>query len=93
MTESRTPPKKKTAITLPQEVLEQLKARETAGEIPSVSGHIQTLLQREQEAGEVDAVLARLFPAGRPKAEHLEWAARALGIGAGQSDAEQSSAA
>ncbi|QNS09467.1 hypothetical protein [Streptomyces xanthii] len=82
MTESRTPPKAKTAITLPQEVLDQLKARETAGEIPSVSGHIQTLLMREQEAAKVDAVLARLFPGERPGAEHLEWAAKALGVGA-----------
>lgn len=82
MTESRTPPKAKTAITLPQEVLDQLKARENAGEIPSVSGHIQTLLQREQEAAKVDAVLARLFPGERPAAEHLEWAAKALGAGA-----------
>ncbi|MEU9480747.1 hypothetical protein [Streptomyces sp. NPDC048191] len=80
MTE-KTPPKAKTAITLPQEVLDQLKARETAGEIPSVSGHIQTLLQREQEAAEVDAVLARLFPGKRPGTEHLEWAAKALGVG------------
>ncbi|MEV4042815.1 hypothetical protein [Streptomyces sp. NPDC049744] len=93
MTEPKTPPKKKTAITLPQEVLEQLKARETAGEIPSVSGHIQTLLQREQEAGEVDAVLSRLFPAERPQAEHLEWAARALGVSTQQGSAGQSSAA
>ncbi|MFD8385209.1 hypothetical protein ACFV2X_42955 [Streptomyces sp. NPDC059679] len=79
----------KIGISLPPEVLEQLKARETAGEIPSVSGHITTLLQREQEAAEVDAVLARLFPAGRPGDEHLEWAAKALGVGdsTGQSSA------
>ncbi|MGW9436734.1 hypothetical protein [Streptomyces sp. NPDC055607] len=83
MTEPKTPPKAKTAITLSQEVLDQLKARETAGEIPSVSGHIQTLLMREQEAAKVDAVLARLFPGERPDAEHLEWAAKALGGAAG----------
>ncbi|WP_281912430.1 hypothetical protein [Streptomyces olivaceus] len=89
MTDSKSPPKKKTAITLPPDVLEQLKAREIAGEIPSVSGHIQTLLQREQEAAEVDAVLARLFPGERPGPEHLEWAAKALGVGAstGESNA------
>ncbi|KUF17342.1 hypothetical protein [Streptomyces silvensis] len=79
MTEAKTPPKAKTAITLPQEVLDQLRARETAGEIPSVSGHIQKLLQREQEAAEVDAVLERLFPGERPGPEHLKWAAQALG--------------
>lgn len=82
MTNSKTPPKAKTAITIPQEVLDQLKEREAAGQISSVSGHITSLLQREQEAAEVDAVLARLFPGERPGAEHLEWAAKALGVGA-----------
>ncbi|RPK32414.1 hypothetical protein EES39_38670 [Streptomyces sp. ADI92-24] len=90
MTEPKNPPKAKTAITLPQEVLDQLKEREAAGQIASVSGHIQSLLQREQESTEVDAVLSRLFPDNRPGPEHEEWAARALGI---TGSTEQSSAA
>lgn len=89
MTDSKNPPKAKTAITIPQEVLDQLKEREAAGQISSVSGHITSLLQREQEAAEVDAVLARLFPGERPTVEHLDWAAKALGVStsAGQSSA------
>jgi hypothetical protein len=90
MTDSKSPPKAKTAITLPQEVLDQLKEREAAGQIPSVSGHIQSLLQRDRESAEVDAVLARLFPGNRPGPEHEEWAAKALGITGGTA---QSSAA
>jgi hypothetical protein len=90
MTESKSPPKAKTAITLPQEVLDQLKEREAAGQIPSVSGHITFLLEREQESAEVDAVLSRLFPGNRPSPEHEEWAAKALGVAG---SAEQSSAA
>jgi hypothetical protein len=82
-------PKARTAITLPPEVLQQLRDREQAGQIPSVSGHIQSLLQREQDSAEVDAVLLRLFPAERPSADHEVWAAKALGLadGAGQSSA------
>ncbi|MFF2926620.1 hypothetical protein ACIQ9Q_29440 [Streptomyces sp. NPDC094438] len=90
MTDSKNPPKAKTAITIPQEVLDQLKEREAAGQISSVSGHITSLLQREQEAAEVDAVLSRLFPGNRPGPEHEEWAAKALGV---TGSTEQSSAA
>jgi hypothetical protein len=70
----------KIGISLPPEEVEHLKARETAGEIPSVSGHIASLLQRERESAEVDSVLARLFPDNRPGPEHEAWAAKALGV-------------
>lgn len=79
----------KTAISLPQELLDHLEARKKAGEIPSLSGHIADLLQREKQASDVDATLARLFPGARPGPEHQAWADKALGVkgGAGKSAA------
>ncbi|MDW8804379.1 hypothetical protein P1P68_06120 [Streptomyces scabiei] len=70
----------KIGISLPPEELQHLKAREDAGEIKSVSGHITSLLQREREAAEVDTVLARLFPGNQPGPEHEAWAAKVLGV-------------
>jgi hypothetical protein len=88
MTENR-PQTAKTAISLPKELLDHLEERRKAGEIPSISGHIANLLQREQQAGEVDATLARLFPGEIPGPEHQAWADKALGVvgGAGKSAA------
>ena len=77
MTDARN--KKKTAISLDPELLDELREREDAGQIPSVSGHIQTLLERERAAARVDETLARLFPGQTPGPEHREWAAKALG--------------
>jgi hypothetical protein len=74
------PQTKKTAISLPKDLLEYLEARRDAGEIPSLSGHIADLLQREQQATEVDATLARLFPGERPGPGHQAWADKALGV-------------
>ncbi|MDB1090385.1 hypothetical protein PJ985_22815 [Streptomyces sp. ACA25] len=69
----------KIAISLPPEQLEYLRAAEEAGK-GSVSGHIQTLIQREQEAADVRATLDRLFGDRKPGADHRAWAGRALGI-------------
>ncbi|MCX5278100.1 hypothetical protein [Streptomyces virginiae] len=80
----------RTSISLPTELLEALSRRTEAKEIPSLSGHITSLLQREMQAAEVDATLKRLFPGGAPDSEHYAWAERALGNTAG---ADQSSAA
>ncbi|TNM33433.1 hypothetical protein [Streptomyces sedi] len=71
---------RKTAISLPEDQLMRLKAAEAAGRIPSVSGHIQELLRREEETAEVDETLRRLFGDQLPGEEHLRWADRVLGI-------------
>ncbi|WP_062205340.1 hypothetical protein [Streptomyces sp. NBRC 109706] len=71
---------RKTAISLPEDQLLRLKAAEAAGRIPSVSGHIQELLRREEETAEVDETLRRLFGDLAPGAEHQKWADRALGL-------------
>ncbi|MDH6711217.1 metal-responsive CopG/Arc/MetJ family transcriptional regulator [Kitasatospora sp. MAA19] len=77
----------KTAISLPQELLDELRQREQAHDIPSVSGHIQSLLQREREAADVEATLQRLFGQQQPAAEHQAWAEKALGITSTQENA------
>ncbi|RMI45156.1 hypothetical protein [Streptomyces triticirhizae] len=71
---------RKTAISLPEDQLMRLKAAEAAGRIPSVSGHIQELLRREEETAEVDETLRRLFGEQLPGEEHHKWADRALGL-------------
>ncbi|MDT0310180.1 hypothetical protein RM780_24965 [Streptomyces sp. DSM 44917] len=72
---------RKTAISLPEDQLRRLKDAEAAGRIPSVSGHIQELLRRDEEAAEVAETLRRLFGDERsPGAEHRAWADRALGL-------------
>ncbi|WP_159001633.1 hypothetical protein [Streptomyces sp. SBT349] len=73
---------RKTAISLPEEQLRRLKAAEAAGRIPSVSGHIQELLRRDEEFAAVDETLRRLFGDRPPGDEHRKWAERALGIDA-----------
>ncbi|MDT0346243.1 hypothetical protein [Streptomyces litchfieldiae] len=73
---------RKTAISLPEEQLRRLKAAEAAGRIPSVSGHIQELLRRDEELAEVGETLRRLFGDETPGAEHVKWAERALGLDA-----------
>ncbi|WP_031102496.1 hypothetical protein [Streptomyces sp. NRRL S-146] len=80
----------RTSISLPTELLEALNRRQQAKDIPSLSGHITALLQREIEAAEVDATLQRLFPGSSPDPEHFAWAEQALGGGA---STDQSSAA
>ncbi|MET9934815.1 MULTISPECIES: hypothetical protein [unclassified Streptomyces] len=84
-----TPKVSRTSISLPTELLEDLGRRAAAKEIPSLSGHITALLQREIQAAEVDETLRRLFPGSEPSAEHHAWAERTLrgATGPGQSSA------
>jgi Arc/MetJ-type ribon-helix-helix transcriptional regulator len=71
---------RKTAISLPEDQLRRLKAAEAAGRIPSVSGHIQELLRRDEETAEVAETLRRLFGEETPGGEHRAWAERVLGL-------------
>ncbi|MDT0266806.1 hypothetical protein RM844_10930 [Streptomyces sp. DSM 44915] len=75
---------RKTAISLPEDQLMRLKAAEAAGRIPSVSGHIQELLRREEATAEVDETLRRLFGDQPLDAEHHAWADRVLGLDAAE---------
>ena len=77
---TKQPKTAKTAISLPWDLLEQLRQREAAREIPSVSGHIQRLLMRERESADVEATLRRLFVSSRPDEEHRAWASSTLGL-------------
>ncbi|MDT0443760.1 hypothetical protein [Streptomyces johnsoniae] len=73
---------RKTAISLPEDQLRRLKAAEAAGRIPSVSGHIQELLRRDEETAEVTETLRRLFGDEGTGPEHRKWAERTLGLDA-----------
>ena len=71
----------KLAISLPSDLIADLRGKKDTGEINSVSGHIAELLRREQEANDVQAVFSRLFGDDpRPGPEHLDWARQALGV-------------
>ncbi|WP_194918220.1 hypothetical protein [Catenulispora rubra] len=71
----------KLAISLPADLIAELREKKDLGEINSVSGHIADLLRREQEATDVQAVFSRLFGDDqRPAPEHYGWARHALGV-------------
>ena len=71
----------KLAISLPTDLIADLREKKAAGEIGSVSGHIADLLRREQEANDVQGVFSRLFGDDQhPTPEHYVWARQALGV-------------